>query len=201
MSGRSIDYRSRFSHSVLGKLPLPVQANIQLAYLVGLPPNEVPAVEIARGDLVEVTPASYGVVSRAFHFWSGEGRGDEGGQNLYENFAEATLGKGSLPAESGVNFAADAMNMEREARDEEKMDKERKKRLFGEKVRGRRTGAVGEGEGGRSSAPPDTGVEEVPEEKEGEEELFDEEKGKEGGELRDGRASKLYCSARTVYRS
>lgn len=42
----------------------------QLAYLVGLPPNEVPAVEIARGDLVEVVPASYGVVSRAFHFWS-----------------------------------------------------------------------------------------------------------------------------------
>jgi hypothetical protein len=41
----------------------------QLAYLVGLPPNEVPAVEIARGDLVEVIPASYGVVSRAFHFW------------------------------------------------------------------------------------------------------------------------------------
>ncbi|KAH8089052.1 6-phosphofructo-2-kinase-domain-containing protein [Filobasidium floriforme] len=65
-----------------------------LAYLVGLPPNEVPAVEIARGDLVEVVPASYGVVSRAFHFWSGEGRGDESGANLYENFAEATVGKG-----------------------------------------------------------------------------------------------------------
>ena len=41
-----------------------------LAYLVGLPPNEVPAVEMARGDLVEVTPASYGVMTRAFHFWS-----------------------------------------------------------------------------------------------------------------------------------
>lgn len=41
----------------------------QLAYLVGLPPNEVPAVEIARGDLVEVVPASYGVLSRAFSFW------------------------------------------------------------------------------------------------------------------------------------
>lgn len=40
-----------------------------LAYLVGLPPSEVPAVEIARGDLVEVTPASYGVMTRAFHFW------------------------------------------------------------------------------------------------------------------------------------
>lgn len=40
-----------------------------MAYLVGLPPNEVPAVEIARGDLVEVTPASYGVSIQAFHFW------------------------------------------------------------------------------------------------------------------------------------
>ncbi|KAJ9120326.1 hypothetical protein QFC24_005280 [Naganishia onofrii] len=64
-----------------------------LAYLVGLPPSEVPAVEIARGDLVEVVPASYGVLSRAFSFWSGEGRGDASGANLYENFAEATVGK------------------------------------------------------------------------------------------------------------
>ncbi|KAI5448881.1 hypothetical protein NCC49_006040 [Naganishia albida] len=64
-----------------------------LAYLVGLPPSEVPAVEIARGDLVEVVPASYGVLSRAFHFWSGEGRGDATGANLYENFAESTIGK------------------------------------------------------------------------------------------------------------
>ncbi len=67
--------------------------HLQLAYLVGLPPNEVPAVEIARGDLVEVVPASYGVLSRAYHFWSGEGRGDLTGANLYENFAESTMGK------------------------------------------------------------------------------------------------------------
>lgn len=78
--------------------PLALSAT-QLAYLVGLPPNEVPAVEIARGDLVEVVPASYGVVSKAFRFWSGEGRGDPtSGANLYENFAESTIGKLDLSA-------------------------------------------------------------------------------------------------------
>ncbi|EAL23054.1 hypothetical protein CNBA5790 [Cryptococcus deneoformans B-3501A] len=101
-----------------------------LAYLVGLPPNEVPAVEIARGDLVEITPASYGVISRAWHFWSGEGRGDAYGGNLYENFAEATSGKGSVLPDSGVNFAADALNMEKEAQEEEGREKEER----GEKV-------------------------------------------------------------------
>lgn len=30
----------------------------------------------------------------AFAYRSGEGRGDESGANLYENFAEATVGKG-----------------------------------------------------------------------------------------------------------
>ncbi|KIR35643.1 6-phosphofructo-2-kinase/fructose-2,6-bisphosphatase [Cryptococcus deuterogattii MMRL2647] len=98
-----------------------------LAYLVGLPPNEVPAVEIARGDLVEITPASYGVISRAWHFWSGEGRGDAYGENLYENFAEATSGKGSVLPDSGVNFAADALNMEKEAEEEEGREKEKEK--------------------------------------------------------------------------
>lgn len=106
----------------------------QLAYLVGLPPNEVPAVEIARGDLVEITPASYGVISRAWHFWSGEGRGDAYGENLYENFAEATSGKGSVLPDSGVNFAADALNMEKEAEEEEGREKEKEK----EKGRGGR---------------------------------------------------------------
>jgi 6-phosphofructo-2-kinase/fructose-2,6-biphosphatase 4 len=73
----------------------PISFQLQLAYLVGLPPNEVPSVEIARGDLVEVVPASYGVLSRAFHFWSGPGRADgETGKNLYENVAEGTQGKG-----------------------------------------------------------------------------------------------------------
>jgi len=68
-----------------------------LAYLIGLPASEVPAVEIARGDLVEVVPTSYGVHSQAFHFWSGPGRShDEGvetGTIYYENYAEATSGK------------------------------------------------------------------------------------------------------------
>ena len=72
-----------------------------LAYLIGLPASEVPAVEIARGDLVEVVPASYGVHSQAFHFWSGPGRShDEGieeGTNYYENYAE---GEPSLAFES-----------------------------------------------------------------------------------------------------
>ncbi|KAG8931879.1 hypothetical protein FRC02_002014 [Tulasnella sp. 418] len=64
-----------------------------LAYLMGLPASEVPAVEIARGDLVEVTPASYGVHCQAFHFWSGPGRGGQDDTNFYENYAEATAGK------------------------------------------------------------------------------------------------------------
>nr|ODN82461.1 6-phosphofructo-2-kinase/fructose-2,6-bisphosphatase [Cryptococcus depauperatus CBS 7841] len=97
-----------------------------LAYLVGLPPNEVPAVEIARGDLVEITPASYGVISRAFHFWSGEGRGNAYGENLYENFAEATSGKGTVLPDSGVNFAADAISMEKEAVEEEGREREQR---------------------------------------------------------------------------
>lgn len=105
----------------------PTDGEKQLAYLVGLPPNEVPAVEIARGDLVEITPASYGVISRAWHFWSGEGRGDAYGENLYENFAEATSGKGSVLPDSGVNFAADALNMEKEAEEEEGREKEKEK--------------------------------------------------------------------------
>ncbi|KAF7763469.1 hypothetical protein Agabi119p4_8006 [Agaricus bisporus var. burnettii] len=76
-----------------------------LAYLVGLPAAEIPAIEIARGDLLEIVPASYGVHSRAFHFWDGPGRTGEGGagadgltlgkdqNNFYENYAEDTKGK------------------------------------------------------------------------------------------------------------
>ena len=120
----------------------------QLAYLVGLPPNEVPAVEIARGDLVEVTPASYGVMTRAFHFWSGEGRGDETGSNLYENFAEATSGKGSVLPESGINFSSDVQNMETEAAAEEAKDKEMKAGLVKDALQ-RRLGSLD----GTRSAP------------------------------------------------
>ncbi|EPQ52114.1 bifunctional 6-phosphofructo-2-kinase/fructose-2,6-bisphosphate 2-phosphatase, partial [Gloeophyllum trabeum ATCC 11539] len=72
-----------------------------LAYLIGLPASEIPAIEIARGDLLEVVPTSYGVQSQAFHFWDGPGRnhGDEPGEpgkdenNFYENYAEDTKGK------------------------------------------------------------------------------------------------------------
>ncbi|GFZ48093.1 hypothetical protein JCM24511_05841 [Saitozyma sp. JCM 24511] len=175
-----------------------------LAYLVGLPPNEVPAVEIARGDLVEVTPASYGVVSRAFHFWSGEGRGDSSGQNLYENFAEATSGKGSVLPDSGVNFAADAMNMEREAQEEEGRDKQAKKEMVKramslrgmgseegrrsapqlDRLNDGRAGESGGEQGQEGQGDRDTGT------SSGEEVLSDLE-GKEQGEMRDERAMSI----------
>ena len=68
-----------------------------LAYLIGLPASEIPAIEVARGDLLEVVPTSYGVHSQAFHFWDGPGRSDGGtGKdegNFYENYAEDTKGK------------------------------------------------------------------------------------------------------------
>jgi len=73
-----------------------------LAYLIGLPPSEIPAIEVARGDLIEVVPASYGVHSQAYHFWDGPGRthgeGDGGCEerdpnNFYENYAEDTREK------------------------------------------------------------------------------------------------------------
>lgn len=73
-----------------------------LAYLIGLPASEIPAIEVARGDLYEVIPASYGVHSQAFHFWDGPGRSggadtdDVSGKdatNFYENYAEDTQGK------------------------------------------------------------------------------------------------------------
>ncbi|KAF4618249.1 hypothetical protein D9613_011622 [Agrocybe pediades] len=77
-----------------------------LAYLIGLPASEIPAIEIARGDLLEVVPASYGVHSHAFHFWDGPGRRVEGdildvkdANNFYENYAESTRGKRKVPAE------------------------------------------------------------------------------------------------------
>lgn len=83
-----------------------------LAYLIGLPASEIPAIEIARGDLLEVVPASYGVHSTAFHFWDGPGRhgsedadyaGSDGDNesNFYENYAEDTKGKRKAVPESG----------------------------------------------------------------------------------------------------
>lgn len=106
-----------------------------LAYLVGLPPNEVPAIEMARGDLIEVTPASYGVVSRAFHFWSGEGRGDSEGKNLYENFAES-VSSGAAGIGMAM-FSNETENMEREAEAEEAKDKEAKAEVVRAKLKER----------------------------------------------------------------
>ncbi|PPQ71767.1 hypothetical protein CVT24_006528 [Panaeolus cyanescens] len=81
-----------------------------LAYLIGLPASEIPAIEIARGDLLEVVPASYGVHSHAFHFWDGPGRRGDGDlsdvrdeNNFYENYAESTRGKRKTTDESAVN--------------------------------------------------------------------------------------------------
>ncbi|KAJ6448934.1 6-phosphofructo-2-kinase-domain-containing protein [Mycena sanguinolenta] len=83
-----------------------------LAYLIGLPASEIPAIEIARGDLLEVVPASYGVHSQAFHFWDGPGRrgdGDGTGKdenNFYENYAEDTKGKRKVVVEVGEGNTA-----------------------------------------------------------------------------------------------
>ena len=81
-----------------------------LAYLIGLPATEIPAIEIARGDLIEVVPTSYGVHSQAFHFWDGPGRRsddftgdidlDRDESNFYENYAEDTQGKRKPTAET-----------------------------------------------------------------------------------------------------
>lgn len=92
-----------------------------LAYLIGLPASEIPAIEIARGDLLEVVPASYGVHSHAFHFWDGPGRsrdgvadeGDVGGgvkdaNNFYENYAEDTKGKRKVATEEYAAVVAEA---------------------------------------------------------------------------------------------
>lgn len=122
-----------------------------LAYLVGLPPSEVPAVEIARGDLVEVTPASYGVMTRAYHFWSGEGRGNASGQNLYENFAESTLFQ-----KDTMVFSGETQDMLQAAADEEVLDKQAE---AGERERERLRRRVGSSDGTRS-APTLEGVRE-----------------------------------------
>lgn len=63
-----------------------------LAYLIGLPASEIPAIEVARGDLLEVRPASYGVHSQAYHFWDGPGR--RGSSGASANAAENKLLRG-----------------------------------------------------------------------------------------------------------
>jgi len=89
-----------------------------LAYLIGLPASEIPAIEIARGDLLEVVPASYGVHSYAFHFWDGPGRSDgdetmdvKDGNNFYENYAESTRGKRKVGVEQETAEVAEALGV------------------------------------------------------------------------------------------
>jgi hypothetical protein len=92
-----------------------------LAYLIGLPASEIPAIEIARGDLLEVVPASYGVHSRAFHFWDGPGRRGDGvgdvrdANNFYENYAESTRGKRKIEDFDG-HFGGNADQLLKEVR-------------------------------------------------------------------------------------
>ncbi|CAG7852417.1 6-phosphofructo-2-kinase/fructose-2,6-bisphosphatase Short=6PF-2-K/Fru-2,6-P2ase; Short=AtF2KP; Short=PFK/FBPase; Includes: RecName: Full=6-phosphofructo-2-kinase; Includes: RecName: Full=Fructose-2,6-bisphosphatase [Serendipita indica DSM 11827] len=69
-----------------------------LAYLVGLPAHEVPAVDIARGDLIEVQPSAYGVKTRMFHFWSGPGRKD--GEVATQSMPDPTVGILTPPVSS-----------------------------------------------------------------------------------------------------
>ncbi|KAJ7634849.1 6-phosphofructo-2-kinase-domain-containing protein [Roridomyces roridus] len=67
-----------------------------LAYLIGLPASEIPAIEIARGDLLEVVPASYGVHSQRFTFGTAQADDES---NFYENYAEDTKGKRKVALE------------------------------------------------------------------------------------------------------
>ncbi|TFY75660.1 hypothetical protein EWM64_g8353 [Hericium alpestre] len=86
--------------------------------------EEGPRNHVARGDLLEVVPASYGVHSQAYHFWDGPGRkhGDVDGDaepgsernenNFYENYAEDTKGKRHV----GYSEASDEMNAQMDAK-------------------------------------------------------------------------------------
>lgn len=86
-----------------------------LAYLIGLPASEIPAIEIARGDLLEVVPTSYGVQSHQYHFWDGPGRSKDGepsdvrdAHNFYENYAEDTKGKRKVVVEDALQAASES---------------------------------------------------------------------------------------------
>jgi 6-phosphofructo-2-kinase/fructose-2,6-biphosphatase 4 len=130
---------------------------------------------------------------------------------LYENFAEATSGKGSVLPDSGVNFAADAMNMEREAQEEEGRDKQAKKEMVKRAMSLRGMGS----EEGRRSAPQLDRLNDGQEGQEGEqgeqgqegqgdrdrgtssgEEVLSDLEGKEQGEMRDERASECEVEER-----
>ncbi len=86
---------------------------------------------------------------------SGEGRGDDTGRNLYENFAESTSGSTSALPQYGVNFALDAQNMEAAAAEEEAKDKRIKVDYVKKQLRKRL------GDEGTRSAPATAVVPEV----------------------------------------
>lgn len=73
-----------------------------LAYLIGLPASEIPAIEVARGDLLEVVPASYGVHSQAYHFWDGPGR--RGSASSGPKRAGSIGGRGKQRTNSGSSL-------------------------------------------------------------------------------------------------
>ncbi|KEI40350.1 uncharacterized protein L969DRAFT_621012 [Mixia osmundae IAM 14324] len=43
------------------------------AYLKGLAPQDIPKIDLKRGDVIEVTPTAYGVSSKTHRFWSARG--------------------------------------------------------------------------------------------------------------------------------
>ncbi|KAJ3930240.1 MAG: 6-phosphofructo-2-kinase-domain-containing protein [Lentinula lateritia] len=107
-----------------------------LAYLIGLPASEIPAIEIARGDLLEVVPASYGVHCKAFHFWDGPGRrvdeslAGSGGSGVT---GEGVIGEGGGIAE-GVNGVGIGIG--------EQKDPNNFYENYAEDTKGKRTNAV-----------------------------------------------------------
>ncbi|KLO14372.1 6PF2K-domain-containing protein [Schizopora paradoxa] len=72
-----------------------------LSYLIGLPASEIPAIEVARGDLLEVRPASYGVHSQNLHFWDGPGRRGAARTRPSSAAGGATIGTGPGAAGAG----------------------------------------------------------------------------------------------------
>ena len=96
-----------------------------LAYLIGLPSSEIPAVEVARGDLLEVRPASYGVNSQAYHFWDGPGR--RGSTSSGQGSAKAQglglgidLGQGTAGAKQKTRAGSVGANVKEKERERDK---------------------------------------------------------------------------------
>lgn len=83
---------------------------------------------------------------------------------MYENFAEATSGKGSVLPDSGVNFASDVQNMETEAAEEEAKDKEYKADLARKALKSRigsQDGTLSAPSGAQLPNPAHDGLEEL----------------------------------------